>query len=532
MKRRHNADPWAGGNHAAGTHHGKHGKSPGWKPGRHWVVCQRCGLDYYDSDIKAEWTGAIVCKSCWEPRHPQDFTRSYPEKIAPPSGLVTGGGLGVGGPPADGGTACLPSTFITGEVSETTDLVDRLDGTDDTITAIETSGCFMTWEDPLCGTVAPINYTLLNAPDGISIDAATGIITGTVSETADTESPYSSTVRAQYITARVEDCPFTWTVFLSIVPPDSFDYIPCDPPRENLNNLQGWYDCNDLTSMYIGNTWSGDNVTAGDGSESAQSQINKAYPLADFPSRGTTETADLIYEHVDQSAVIIAHDLAPSQTSPGLDAVAEYCWAGKGQGFEGNPAAMRTHPRQTGQPVLGACNDRATRFWAFEIPSLNELNDMVLVTNQTTSAWSRIHANNNATPPVIEYWNFEAGSHHNRSDILEITEATPTWVIIGARNNEDSSVRETNFWVDGTHAVTHNPAERGGFQSSLMFMKQYPTPFQGLVWTNKLGEWLTYDRWLTNSEMDDVFKYLGNQHGVTISGNVTCQGQEAANGCT
>ena len=137
MKRKNNADPWAGGNHASGTHHGKHGHSPGWKPGRHWVVCQRCGLDYYDNDIKPEWTGAIVCKSCWEPRHPQDFTRSYPEKIAPPSGLVTGGGLGVGGPEAEGSTSRECSTFIIGEITEGTDLSNVSNEVDDVIRAAQ-----------------------------------------------------------------------------------------------------------------------------------------------------------------------------------------------------------------------------------------------------------------------------------------------------------------------------------------------------------------------------------------------------------
>ena len=58
--------------------YGKHTKNPGWQPGNHWVVCDRCGFDYRVKDVALEWTGSVVCKRwCYEPRHPQDLLRGF-----------------------------------------------------------------------------------------------------------------------------------------------------------------------------------------------------------------------------------------------------------------------------------------------------------------------------------------------------------------------------------------------------------------------------------------------------------------------
>ncbi len=289
MKRRHNADPWAGGNHAAGTHHGKHGTSPGWKAGRHWVECQRCGLDYLDSDIKPEWTGAIVCKSCWEPRHPQDFTRSYPEKIAPPSGLVTGGALGVGGPAADGGTECVPSTFISGDITDpTVELADLSNEVDDVVTAVETQDSFPTWVDPTCGTITPSNYSLAVAPGGAIINYLTGIITGTLTETADESSPYSTVVTAHYASPPINKIStFTWSVADPGVDPDA-----------TTGSSRGiWWDFSE--DEYLSQDTSGlINVVDGSTLEEVQNRFNLAAenengnPLAD-ETRAPTWSANV-----------------------------------------------------------------------------------------------------------------------------------------------------------------------------------------------------------------------------------------------
>ena len=44
------------------------------------AICDRCGFEYKASELKEEWTGNLVCKHCWEPRHPQEFIRGTPDK--------------------------------------------------------------------------------------------------------------------------------------------------------------------------------------------------------------------------------------------------------------------------------------------------------------------------------------------------------------------------------------------------------------------------------------------------------------------
>lgn len=56
-----------------------HGRVPHYIPGNHWVVCDRCGLTYRNKHMRVEWTGAVVCGPCWEPRHEQDFVRPGPD---------------------------------------------------------------------------------------------------------------------------------------------------------------------------------------------------------------------------------------------------------------------------------------------------------------------------------------------------------------------------------------------------------------------------------------------------------------------
>ena len=55
---------------------GRKTRSPGYIEGSHWVRCTRCDFIVRKEDIRIEWTKAIVCKDCWEPRHPQDFVRA------------------------------------------------------------------------------------------------------------------------------------------------------------------------------------------------------------------------------------------------------------------------------------------------------------------------------------------------------------------------------------------------------------------------------------------------------------------------
>ena len=65
----------------------KKNKSPGWKEGGHWVICDRTGMAIRAEDAKEEWTGAVVAKEVWEPRHPLDYYRARSEDQSP-KGLI------------------------------------------------------------------------------------------------------------------------------------------------------------------------------------------------------------------------------------------------------------------------------------------------------------------------------------------------------------------------------------------------------------------------------------------------------------
>lgn len=56
------------------------------------VICDRCGFEFKHHMLKKEWTGLMVCKSCWEPRHPQDLIQVRSESSIPwsrPEGVAT-----------------------------------------------------------------------------------------------------------------------------------------------------------------------------------------------------------------------------------------------------------------------------------------------------------------------------------------------------------------------------------------------------------------------------------------------------------
>lgn len=48
------------------------------------AICDRCGFRFKSTQLRKEWQGLMVCKECWEPRHPQDFVRVPHEEITPP----------------------------------------------------------------------------------------------------------------------------------------------------------------------------------------------------------------------------------------------------------------------------------------------------------------------------------------------------------------------------------------------------------------------------------------------------------------
>jgi hypothetical protein len=48
------------------------------------VVCDRCGFKFKNDQLKKEWTGLMVCHTCWEPRHPQTLIKVPEECIGVP----------------------------------------------------------------------------------------------------------------------------------------------------------------------------------------------------------------------------------------------------------------------------------------------------------------------------------------------------------------------------------------------------------------------------------------------------------------
>ena len=61
---------------------GKHGKNPGYRPGDHWVTCDRCSATILASEARTTWDNLVVCPDDWEPRHPQDFVRAKEDRVA------------------------------------------------------------------------------------------------------------------------------------------------------------------------------------------------------------------------------------------------------------------------------------------------------------------------------------------------------------------------------------------------------------------------------------------------------------------
>lgn len=48
------------------------------------AICDVCAQKYKSSEMKKRWDGLMVCPNDWEPRHPQDFLRSVPDRQAVP----------------------------------------------------------------------------------------------------------------------------------------------------------------------------------------------------------------------------------------------------------------------------------------------------------------------------------------------------------------------------------------------------------------------------------------------------------------
>ena len=53
-----------------------------YKSGDALAICDRCGFQFMHSQLQETWDGLLVDAACFEERHPQDFIRGVPERIA------------------------------------------------------------------------------------------------------------------------------------------------------------------------------------------------------------------------------------------------------------------------------------------------------------------------------------------------------------------------------------------------------------------------------------------------------------------
>ena len=55
-----------------------------YKSGAWWIICDSCSKKTKSDDAKKRWDGFLVCPSCFEMRHPQDFVKTKQDKITVP----------------------------------------------------------------------------------------------------------------------------------------------------------------------------------------------------------------------------------------------------------------------------------------------------------------------------------------------------------------------------------------------------------------------------------------------------------------
>ncbi len=60
------------------------GRADYFAPGDWNAICDQCGAKYKASEMLLQWDGFRVCRTCYDPRHPQDFVRPIPDPVPPP----------------------------------------------------------------------------------------------------------------------------------------------------------------------------------------------------------------------------------------------------------------------------------------------------------------------------------------------------------------------------------------------------------------------------------------------------------------
>ena len=52
--------------------------------GKYLAICDVCGLRHYNTELRKDWRGLMVCSKDYETRHPQDFLRVRGDNPAVP----------------------------------------------------------------------------------------------------------------------------------------------------------------------------------------------------------------------------------------------------------------------------------------------------------------------------------------------------------------------------------------------------------------------------------------------------------------
>ena len=53
-----------------------------YRPGDHYVICDRCGFKKHASQASRDWNGLVVCFEDLDGRHPQDYVRGKKDVMA------------------------------------------------------------------------------------------------------------------------------------------------------------------------------------------------------------------------------------------------------------------------------------------------------------------------------------------------------------------------------------------------------------------------------------------------------------------
>lgn len=60
------------------------GRADYYADGQYNQICDQCGFKYKSKDMRKQWDGLQVCRTCWEPRHPQDFVKGVQDNQSVP----------------------------------------------------------------------------------------------------------------------------------------------------------------------------------------------------------------------------------------------------------------------------------------------------------------------------------------------------------------------------------------------------------------------------------------------------------------